>query len=324
MTASHPHTHSNGVTSHSNGIHTHATQQQQQNGIHTHSKDTTAASAQQEQQHDAEQLKLMAEECLLVDTHDRIIGHASKKQCHLIPPHSTADNPDRHVPLHRAFSVFLFNSKGELLLQKRAPVKITFPSLWTNTCCSHPLHHIEQEWQHSDDPMNDDSAALLAAQGVKYAAIRKLEHELGIAADQLKIDDFHFLTKIHYGAHNYSGSTASDSSVNGSSSSNSSQIWGEHEIDWILFIEKDVTLQCNENEVSGVKYVTEDELKRMIDEGVDNDGNKVKLTPWFALIAKQFLFPWWQQLSEIIENDGLPVNRVEARKTIHRLGGVKA
>jgi isopentenyl-diphosphate delta-isomerase len=42
--------------------------------------------------------------------------------------------------LHRAFSVFLFNSKGELLLQQRASEKITFPDYWTNTCCSHPLY----------------------------------------------------------------------------------------------------------------------------------------------------------------------------------------
>ena len=42
--------------------------------------------------------------------------------------------------LHRAFSVFLFNSEGKLLLQQRAAAKITFPLCWTNTCCSHPLH----------------------------------------------------------------------------------------------------------------------------------------------------------------------------------------
>lgn len=42
--------------------------------------------------------------------------------------------------LHRAFSVFLFRpSDGRLLLQRRADEKITFPGMWTNTCCSHPL-----------------------------------------------------------------------------------------------------------------------------------------------------------------------------------------
>lgn len=48
-------------------------------------------------------------------------------------------NPPLNL-LHRAFSVFLFRpSDGALLLQKRADEKITFPSMWTNTCCSHPL-----------------------------------------------------------------------------------------------------------------------------------------------------------------------------------------
>lgn len=42
--------------------------------------------------------------------------------------------------LHRAFSVFLFNSENKLLLQQRATEKITFPDMWTNTCCSHPLN----------------------------------------------------------------------------------------------------------------------------------------------------------------------------------------
>lgn len=42
--------------------------------------------------------------------------------------------------LHRAFSAFIFRpSDGRLLLQKRADEKITFPGMWTNTCCSHPL-----------------------------------------------------------------------------------------------------------------------------------------------------------------------------------------
>ena len=42
--------------------------------------------------------------------------------------------------LHRAFSVFLFNEEGKLLLQQRAASKITYPLYFTNTCCSHPLY----------------------------------------------------------------------------------------------------------------------------------------------------------------------------------------
>ena len=56
-----------------------------------------------------------ADECILVDADDRVIGHASKLDCHLM-----ANGP----PLHRAFSVFIFNNKNELLLQQRSATKV--------------------------------------------------------------------------------------------------------------------------------------------------------------------------------------------------------
>ena len=77
--------------------------------------------------------------------------------------------------LHRAFSVFLFNSKNELLLQQRATEKITFPDMWTNTCCSHPL----------GIPGEGGAELAEAVEGVKRAAQRKLDHELGIKAAHL-------------------------------------------------------------------------------------------------------------------------------------------
>ena len=63
---------------------------------------------------------------ILVDENDHQIGLMEKHAAH-IGPH-----------LHRAFSIFVFNSKGELLLQQRALSKYHSPGLWTNTCCSHP------------------------------------------------------------------------------------------------------------------------------------------------------------------------------------------
>ena len=68
----------------------------------------------------------MIEQVILVDEQDKPIGLMEKQAAH-IGPH-----------LHRAFSVFVFNSKGELLLQQRALTKYHSPGLWTNTCCSHP------------------------------------------------------------------------------------------------------------------------------------------------------------------------------------------
>jgi isopentenyl-diphosphate Delta-isomerase len=92
--------------------------------------------------------------------------------------------------LHRAFSVFLFDSQNRLLLQQRATEKITFPDMWTNTCCSHPL----------GIPSETGSDLEAAVRGVRHAAQRKLDQELGIKAAQVPLSLFNFLTRIHYKA----------------------------------------------------------------------------------------------------------------------------
>lgn len=124
---------------------------------------------------DPEQARLMAEECILVDENDVEIGSDSKKNCHLMKNINDG-------MLHRAFSLFLFDN-GKLLLQQRSAEKITFPSAWTNTCCSHPL------FLQAERNMVD---------GVKSAVVRKLEQELGITAQQIPTDSILFLTRIHY------------------------------------------------------------------------------------------------------------------------------
>lgn len=116
--------------------------------------------------------------------------------------------------LHRAFSVFLFNDKNELLLQQRATEKITFPDMWTNTCCSHPL----------GIPGETGSTLSTAVEGVKRAAQRKLDHELGIKKEQVPIEDFRFLTRIHYKA-------PSDGK------------WGEHEGSSLSFFQLIISLR---------------------------------------------------------------------------------
>lgn len=67
------------------------------------------------------------EPLILVDVDDREIGHSSKAECH-----------DGEGQLHRAFSVFLFNDHGEVLLQQRSADKRLWPLFWANSCCSHP------------------------------------------------------------------------------------------------------------------------------------------------------------------------------------------
>ena len=70
---------------------------------------------------------------ILVDEQDRPLGTAEKMEAHL------------QGQLHRAFSIFIFNDKGELLLQRRALDKYHSGGLWTNTCCSHPLEGVGLE-----------------------------------------------------------------------------------------------------------------------------------------------------------------------------------
>ena len=147
--------------------------------------------------YDPEQSKLMEERCILVDAKDTAYGAGDKKTCtqqYFARCWPYADSFVGHLMenirkglLHRAFSAFIFRpSDARLLLQQRASEKITFPDMWTNTCCSHPLDDFEEEKVEKDQL------------GVRVAASRKLEHELGIPKSQTPIDEFQYLTRIHY------------------------------------------------------------------------------------------------------------------------------
>uniref|UniRef100_A0A493TYI4 isopentenyl-diphosphate Delta-isomerase n=2 Tax=Anas platyrhynchos TaxID=8839 RepID=A0A493TYI4_ANAPP len=197
---------------------------------------------------DEQQVRLLAEMCILIDENDRRVGADTKKNCHL------NENIDKGL-LHRAFSVFLFNTENKLLLQQRSNAKITFPDCFTNTCCSHPLSH-PLELEEND------------AIGVRRAAQRRMKAELGIPMEQVTPEEILYLTRIHYKA-------------------KSDGIWGEHEIDYILFVQKDVTLNPDPNEIQSYCYVTQKELKQLLDKA---SRNEVKITPWFKLIAETFLF----------------------------------
>ena len=64
---------------------------------------------------------------VLVNKQNKVLGTAFKLASH-----------NQNTPLHRAFSLFLFNLKGELLLQQRSSRKKTWPLVWSNSCCGHP------------------------------------------------------------------------------------------------------------------------------------------------------------------------------------------
>lgn len=101
------------------------------------------------------------EELILVDEHDTPIGHLDKASCH-----------DGAGILHRAFSLFLFDSEGRTLLQQRAAGKRLWPGYWSNSCCSHPRR----------------------SESMEEAVERRLDQELGVQAQ------LHFLYKFRYQA----------------------------------------------------------------------------------------------------------------------------
>jgi isopentenyl-diphosphate delta-isomerase len=102
-----------------------------------------------------------ADALILVDEADREVGHLSKARCH-----------DGQGILHRAFSLLIFNSAGELLLQQRSSAKRLWPLYWSNSCCSHPRR----------------------AESMETAIYRRLYEELGLRCP------LQFLFKFQYQA----------------------------------------------------------------------------------------------------------------------------
>src|ERR1051326_6717685 len=95
------------------------------------------------------------ERVVLVNERDEMIGLENKTQAHLLGA------------LHRAFSVFIINANGQLLLQKRAQTKYHSKGLWSNTCCGHPR----------------------PGETIEQASRRRLGEEMGIYSDLRKLFD---------------------------------------------------------------------------------------------------------------------------------------
>ena len=135
--------------------------------------------------------------------------------------------------LHRAFSLFIVSEDNDkMLLQRRAAEKITFPSLWTNACCSHP------RWNPEEKNM---------VEGVKIAAVKRVHHELGM---NLNEDNLNFLGRVLYEAA-------------------SCDEWIEKELDYLLVTEiepDDIKLNTNDSEVSETKWATLEDIHAMPDD----------------------------------------------------------
>jgi isopentenyl-diphosphate delta-isomerase len=109
------------------------------------------------------------EQVILVDEKDRSIGVAPKMEAH------------QKGLLHRAFSIFIFNTKGEMLLQQRALHKYHSGGLWTNACCSHPVPGEE----------------------IVAAVKRRLKEEMGFEVQVEKVFDFIYKTEFENGLIEY-------------------------------------------------------------------------------------------------------------------------
>ena len=102
---------------------------------------------------------------LLVNNNDDVIGHGEKIAVH------------KHGLLHRAFSVFCFDTNNSVLLQQRSHAKYHCPGLWTNTCCSHSL----------------------ATESTENTAKKRLQFEMGINAELTFIQSFTYKATLANG-----------------------------------------------------------------------------------------------------------------------------
>jgi len=205
-----------------------------------------------------------------VDEDDNVTGSDTKRGCH-------ARHQGEIPKLHRAFSVFLFNTSNELLVQQRSDVKVTFPNYFTNTCCSHPRYNkVEMD----------------GVEGAKIAARRRLKFELGIPEHTIQLENIHYLTRVQYWA------------------DSQSPVWGEHEIDYIFVCRQDVDLTVNDDEVRHTSYMSKDKLKGFLQIA---EKENILITPWFKFIAESWLFDWW----DCVDNGLIGIEKFQDHGTIH-------
>lgn len=127
------------------------------------------------------------EALIIVDAQDCILGHGTKAELH-----------EGAGTLHRAFSIFLFNQNGEVLLQQRSHHKRLWPLFWSNTCCSHPRQ----------------------GESYSFATQRRLSEEFGLSSELTFTHQFRYQAQFdESGAEHelcsvYVGRTNSDPSAN--------------------------------------------------------------------------------------------------------------
>ena len=244
---------------------------------------------------------------IAVDAQDTVVmtDHPTDPDAPPQPPrltkrqgHAFSSDTPRAV-LHRAFSFFFFDASGNMLLTQRAASKITFPNVWTNACCSHPLHGMSpSEVDHwplssSEEEKPPQTPSLPSLSGIKRAVRRKVPHELGPSASALLLPStttpesaMVFVQRFHY--------WAADCLTHGRDRCP----WGEHELDYVFFAQGSLhrpTLQPNPEEVSDYRYVSMDELRQLL-----ND-TSLRWSPWFRGIMERGGWDWWADLTGTLQ-----------------------
>ena len=169
---------------------------------------------------------------------------------------------------HRAFSLFLFDFENNLLIQKRSSKKITFPNLWSNSCCSHPL---------AIEPEEAEEESI----GIKRAGTRRLEYELGY---KLEVEMLYPVERILYKA-------------------TSNPIFEEFEskINYIILVDyiilakanlRTIDFKINPSEVSEIQFLPVKDIVSQI------NSNQLKITPWFELLIRNGRLEFFLELMQ--------------------------
>ncbi|OMJ74342.1 hypothetical protein SteCoe_26763 [Stentor coeruleus] len=160
------------------------------------------------------QVQTLKDELFLVNLNDQVVGKLNKQKAHLNEWIYSKDA----LP-HRAFSVFIFNTKDQLLLQQRSATKITFPLFWTNSCCSHPIKHDKSE-------------------GIVLESYHRTHFELGLDLTQYGHSQ-KLVQKVLYRA-------------------KYDENWGEYELDYLIFVklhDNFTSFKHNNDEVVDVQWI---------------------------------------------------------------------
>lgn len=171
----------------------------------------------------------MEEKVILVDSNDNSLGLMEKMEAH-----------ERGF-LHRAFSVFIFNSRGEMMLQQRAVSKYHSGGLWTNTCCSHPRE----------------------GETVEQAGLRRLREEMGFETELIYGFSFIYKAVLDHGLMEHELDHVLLGFYDGEPSINADEVESWR---WVSFEQLKNDIETNPNEYTAwFKIILNDHGQQIVD-----------------------------------------------------------